>query len=65
MEKFRLNKIISHNTRYSRREADELIKKGLIKVGGKVVTDLSTKVTFEDKINVDGKTSIKKRAIQL
>lgn len=60
MEKFRLNKIISHNTRYSRREADELIKKGLIKVGGKVVTDLSTKVTFEDKINVDGKNLYKK-----
>jgi 16S rRNA U516 pseudouridylate synthase RsuA-like enzyme len=33
-----------------RREADELIKKGLIKVGGKVVTDLSIKVTFEDKM---------------
>ncbi|MCW1587794.1 rRNA pseudouridine synthase, partial [Campylobacter jejuni] len=27
----RINKFISHNTRYSRREADELIKQGLVK----------------------------------
>ncbi|WP_458701668.1 pseudouridine synthase [Sulfurospirillum sp. 1307] len=56
----RLNKIISHNTRYSRREADELIKQGLVKVGGKVVTDLSTKVSFEDKVSVKGKNLFEK-----
>ena len=28
MKKIRLNKFISHNTNYSRREADELIEKG-------------------------------------
>jgi len=60
MEKFRLNKMISHNTRYSRREADELIKKGLVKIDGKVVTDLSTQVTFDDKVNVDGKNLYEK-----
>jgi 23S rRNA pseudouridine2605 synthase len=60
MEKIRLNKIISHNTRYSRREADELIKQGLVKVGGKVVTDLSTKVSFEDKVSVKGKNLFEK-----
>lgn len=60
MEKMRLNKIISHNTRYSRREADELIKKGLVKVEGKVVTDLSIHVTFDDKVSVDGKTLYEK-----
>ncbi len=60
MEKTRLNKIISHNTRYSRREADELIKKGLVKVGGKVTTELSTKVTFDDKVSVDGKNLYEK-----
>jgi 23S rRNA pseudouridine2605 synthase len=60
MEKMRLNKIISHNTRYSRREADELIKKGLVKVEGKVVTDLSTQVTFDDKVSVDGKNLYEK-----
>ncbi|WP_024954536.1 pseudouridine synthase [Sulfurospirillum arcachonense] len=56
----RLNKIISHNTRYSRREADELIKKGLVKIDGKVVTDLATKASFEDKVSVDGKTLYEK-----
>jgi 23S rRNA pseudouridine2605 synthase len=60
MEKMRLNKIISHNTRYSRREADELIKKGLVKIEGQVVTDLSTKVSLEDKISVDGKNLYEK-----
>ncbi len=60
MKKIRLNKLISHNTRYSRREADELIKQGLIKIDGKVVTELSTKVTFDDKVNVDGKNLYEK-----
>lgn len=60
MEKFRLNKIISHNTRYSRREADELIKKGLVKIDGNIVTDLSTQVTFDDKVSVDGKNLYEK-----
>ncbi|CAA6802978.1 MAG: Ribosomal large subunit pseudouridine synthase B (EC [uncultured Campylobacterales bacterium] len=50
MESIRLNKIISHNTTYSRRDADKLIQEGKIKVDGKVVTDLSTKVNFKDNI---------------
>jgi len=48
MELNRLNKMISHNTHYSRREADELIKKGLVKVDGNVVDDLSIKVSFKN-----------------
>ncbi|MBL0687780.1 MAG: rRNA pseudouridine synthase [Sulfurospirillum sp.] len=60
MEKIRLNKIISHNTHYSRREADDIIKKGLVKVGGKVTVDLSTKVNFDDKVNVNGKNLYEK-----
>lgn len=60
MEKVRLNKIISHNTRYSRREADELIKQGEVKIDGKVVTDLSTKVTFADKVTVKGRRLFEK-----
>jgi 23S rRNA pseudouridine2605 synthase len=60
VEKIRLNKIISHNTRYSRREADELIKQGEVKIDGKVVTDLSTKVTFADKITLKGKRLFEK-----
>lgn len=60
MELFRLNKMISHNTRYSRREADELIKQGLVKVDGKVVTDLSLKVSFANKISLKGKRLFEK-----
>ena len=29
-------------------------------MGGKVVTDLSTKVSFDDKVNVDGKNLYEK-----
>lgn len=50
MENIRLNKIISHNTTHSRRDADKLIQEGRVKVDGKVVTDLSTKVNFKDNI---------------
>lgn len=52
-EPIRLNKFISHNSKYSRREADDLIKEGNVSIDGKVVTDLSTKVTpsMEVKVN--------------
>ncbi|WP_353661533.1 pseudouridine synthase [Hydrogenimonas sp. SS33] len=54
-EAMRLNKYISHNTRYSRREADRLIADGKVEVNGKPVTDLSTKVTKEDRVKVNGR----------
>ncbi|MBE0491506.1 MAG: rRNA pseudouridine synthase [Sulfurospirillum sp.] len=60
MEEQRLNKIISHNTKYSRREADKLIADGLVSVDGKVVTDLSTKVTFKNKIILNGRKLFEK-----
>ncbi len=56
----RLNKYISHNTKYSRREADELIKNGLVQIKGKVVTDLSTQVEEGDKVRVKDKPVFKK-----
>lgn len=55
MENIRLNKFISHNTKYSRREADELIKAGHVKIKGKVVTDLSTTVQKGDKVYLKGR----------
>ncbi len=58
--KTRLNKMISHNTRYSRREADELIKNGEVTIDNKVVTNLSTKVDFSDKIHIKGRRLYKK-----
>ena len=51
-ELVRLNKFISHNSRFSRREADKLIEEGKVEIGNKVITDLSTKVA-EDAIVID------------
>ncbi|MGM0518913.1 MAG: pseudouridine synthase [Campylobacterota bacterium] len=57
-EPIRLNKFISHNSQYSRREADTIIQEGNVKVNGKVVSNLATKVTPEDKVQI-GKMNIK------
>ena len=46
----RLNRFIAHSGICSRREADELIARGLITVNGKVVTDLGTKVMPGDDV---------------
>lgn len=54
-EGIRLNKFISHNTKYSRREADRLIAEGKVELNGKTVTDLATKVGREDKVKVNGR----------
>jgi 23S rRNA pseudouridine2605 synthase len=49
-EKLRLNRFIAHSGLCSRREADEMIRSGLITVNGKVVTDLGTRVNLEDDV---------------
>lgn len=54
-ELIRLNKFISHNSKYSRREADELIKNGEVSIDKKVITDLATKVTEDSEVQVKGK----------
>lgn len=54
--KIRLNKFISHNSRFSRREADELIKQGKVSIDGKVIGDLSTKVGSKTIVKVNGRT---------
>jgi len=51
----RLNKFLSNAGICSRREADKLIEKGLVKVNGKVVTELGLKVKSTDKVVYDGK----------
>ncbi|MDN5114724.1 pseudouridine synthase [Aliarcobacter butzleri] len=51
-ELIRLNKFLSHNSNYSRREADKLIEEGKIRVNNKVVTDLATKVKSTDKVEI-------------
>jgi 23S rRNA pseudouridine2605 synthase len=57
-ELVRLNKFLSHNSNYSRREADKLIEEGRVKVNGKVVTNLATKVSSKDEVQI-GKKNIK------
>jgi 23S rRNA pseudouridine2605 synthase len=51
----RLNRHIANSGVCSRREADELILAGKVKVNGKVVTELGTKISSRDKVTYDGK----------
>ena len=54
-EQVRLNKFMANAGICSRREADELIQKGLVKVNGNVVTELGTKISHNDTVEYDGK----------
>ena len=56
----RLNKYISHNTKYSRREADKLIERGIVKIGRKIATDFSYQVEKDDKVFIGQKPIIRK-----
>jgi len=51
----RLQKVIAASGYCSRRKAEELIQKGKVKVNGKIVTELGTKVEYNDEIMIDGK----------
>ena len=51
----RLQKVIASSGIASRRKAEELIIKGQVKVNGKVVTELGTKVSDKDEIFVNDK----------
>lgn len=51
----RLNQFIAHNTSYSRRAADELIKEGKVRVNRSVISDLSTQVESKDNVYINGK----------
>jgi len=55
MSGIRLNKFLSHNTKYSRREADRLIEEGKVEVNGKRVTDFSYRVGPEDRVLLGGR----------
>lgn len=49
----RLQKVIAQAGIASRRKAEELIQQGKVKVNGKIVTELGTKVTPQDKVEVN------------
>ena len=51
----RINKYISHNTRYSRREADTLIEEGQVTIDKRVVNDFGYDVQDDDRVFVKGK----------
>ena len=54
-EQIRLNKFMANSGICSRREADEYITKGLVKVNGEVVTELGTKISRNDVVEYDEK----------
>ncbi|MCI5552559.1 MAG: rRNA pseudouridine synthase [Tenericutes bacterium] len=51
----RLSKVIAASGMASRRKAEELIDKGLVKVNGKVIHEQGVKVNSSDLIEVNGK----------
>ena len=50
----RINQFLSHNTKFSRREADDLIKQGKVKIGRRIAL-LSDKVAESDKVFIDSR----------
>ncbi|MFN3999692.1 pseudouridine synthase [Algoriphagus sp.] len=54
-DSFRLNKYISNSGICGRREADDLIAKGLITVNGQVITEMGYKVKKSDRVVYQGK----------
>lgn len=51
----RLQKVIAESGLTSRRKAEELIQAGKVKVNGQIVTELGTKVSNKDRVEVNGK----------
>ena len=52
----RLNKYIAHHSSYSRREADEAIQKGYVRINGEIQTNPATQVDeAHDEVYVSGK----------
>jgi len=50
-----LNKFISHAGVSGRREAAEIVKKGVVKVNGKIITEPGHKISPKDEVLVNGK----------
>lgn len=60
-EEIRLNKYMANAGICSRREADEYIAAGKVKVNGEVVTELGTKITRNDVVEYDEKVVVPER----
>lgn len=61
----RLNKFLANAGICSRREADELIKAGAVKINGKVVTQLGTKVAPTDNVEYGGQGISAEKSVYL
>ncbi len=61
----RLNKLIAASGICSRREADDLIKAGVISVNGKIVTELGTKVHPDDEVRYNGEKLKKEKNVYI
>lgn len=57
-EEMRLNKFMANAGVCSRRAADELIQKGLVKVNGVPVTELGTKISHSDVVEYNDKVVV-------
>lgn len=61
----RLNKYIANAGICSRREADELIKAGLVSVNGEIVKEMGFKVKPKDRVSYEGKPLREERPVYL
>jgi 23S rRNA pseudouridine2605 synthase len=65
-DEIRLNKYLAMAGIASRRKCDELIESGIVKVNGRTVTELGTKVTERDTVTVKGKIiNVKEKRIYI
>lgn len=60
-EQVRLNKFMANAGICSRREADEYIQNGLVKVNGETVTELGVKISPTDTVEYNGKVVTRER----
>lgn len=61
----RLQKVMAHAGVASRRKSEELILEGKVKVNGKIVQEIGTKVTSADIIEVDGRVINEEKKIYI
>jgi len=64
-EKIRLNRYIASSGICSRRDADELISRGVVEINGVKTTELGTQVGPADQVKVNGKTIKNERKVYI
>lgn len=65
MSEVRIAKFIAECGIASRRKAEELIAAGKVRVNGQLISDMATKVTDSDKVEVFGKQLYRPREVKL